>query len=126
MRNELFIKACYAGAAILPFHIVKHGAADGYAITAAAATDFTFGVSDSLGASAAGDPVDIIRGGIAEVIYGGTVTRGQALTSDDEGRAIASAAESNRIIGFAEVSGVEGDRGSVFIAPGVSAAVSSP
>ncbi len=122
MRNELFIKACYAGAAILPFRIVKHGAADAFAIQAAAAGDASFGVSDSLGAAAANDPVDIIRGGIAEVIYGGTVTRGDPLTSDASGRAI-KAATGNRIIGFAEVSGVVGDRGSVFIAPGVAGTI---
>ena len=122
MRNELFIKACYAGAAILPFRIVKHGAADAFAIQSAAAGDASFGVSDSLGAAAANDPVDILRGGIAEVIYGGTVTRGDPLTSDDSGRAI-KAATGNRIIGFAEVSGVVGDRGSVFIAPGVAGTI---
>lgn len=121
MRNELFIKACYAGAAIPPFHIVKHGAADGFAVPAAAATDAIFGVADSLGAEAANDPVDIIRGGIAEVVYGGTVTRGQPLTSDAQGRAVVAVA-GNRIIGFAEVSGVAGDRGSVFIAPGFAGA----
>ena len=122
MRNELFIKACYAGAAILPFRIVKHGAADAFAIQSAAGADASFGVSDSLGAAAANDPVDIIRGGIAEVVYGGTVTRGDPLTSDSQGRAI-KAATGNRIIGFAEVSGVVGDRGSVFIAPGVAGTI---
>lgn len=122
MRNELFIKACYAGAAILPFRIVKHGAADAFAIQSVAGTDASFGVSDSLGAAAANDPVDIIRGGIAEVVYGGTVTRGDPLTSDSQGRAI-KAATGNRIVGFAEVSGVVGDRGSVFIAPGVAGTI---
>lgn len=122
MRNELFIKACYAGAAILPFRIVKHGAADAFAIQSAAGADASFGVSDSLGAAAANDPVDIIRGGIAEVVYGGTVTRGDPLTSDSQGRAI-KAATGNRIVGFAEVSGVVGDRGSVFIAPGVAGTI---
>ena len=122
MRNELFIKACYAGAAILPFRIVKHGAADAFAIQSAAGADASFGVSDSLGAAAANDPVDIIRGGIAEVVYGGTVTRGDPLTSDAQGRAI-KAATGNRIVGFAEVSGVVGDRGSVFIAPGVAGTI---
>lgn len=122
MRNELFIKACYAGAAILPFRLVKHGAADAFAIQSTAATDSVFGVSDSLGAAAANDPVDIIRGGIAEVVYGGTVTRGDPLTSDANGAAV-KAATGNRIIGFAEVSGVAGDRGSVFIAPGVAGTI---
>ena len=123
MRNELFIKACYAGAAIGAFLIVKHGAADGFAVQAAAGTDACFGVSDSLGAAAANDPVDIIRGGIAEVIYGGTVTRGDPLTANAAGKAV-KAATGNRIIGFAEVSGVAGDRGSVFISPGVAGTIS--
>lgn len=122
MRNELFIKACYAGGAILPFRIVKHGAADGFAVQSAAAADASFGVSDSLGATAANDPCDIIRKGIAEVIYGGTVTRGDPLTSDATGRAI-KAATGNRIIGFAEVSGVVNDRGSVDIQPGVAGTI---
>lgn len=121
MRNELFIKACYAGAAVLPFRIVKHGAADAFAIQGAAATDAIFGVSDSLGQTTANEPLDVIRGGIAEVIYGGTVTRGQPLTSDASGRAVAATVAGSRIIGFAEVSGVVGDRGSVFISPGTLA-----
>lgn len=120
MRNELFIKACYAAGAIVKFRLVVHGAADGVAAQATAATGAIFGVSDSLGAKAANDPVDIIRGGIAEVEYGGTVVRGAPLTADSQGRAI-TAATGNRIIGFAEVSGVVGDRGSVFIAPGFAA-----
>lgn len=122
MRNELFIKACYAAAAIGAFRIVKHGAADGFAALATAGTDAAFGVTDSLGAAAANDPVDVIRGGIAEVVYGGTVTRGDPLTADAAGAAV-KAATGNRIIGFAEVSGVSGDRGSVFIAPGVAGTI---
>lgn len=120
MRNELFIKACYAGAAIGAFRIVKHGAADAFALQASADDDAMFGVSDSLGATAANDPVDIIRLGIAEVFYGGTITRGAPLKSDANGAAVAALA-GDRIIGFAEVSGVAGDRGSVFIAPGYMA-----
>lgn len=117
MRNELFLKACYAGAAVLPFRIVKHGAADGFAVQAAGGADLSFGVSDSMGATAANDPMDVVRGGIAEVAYGATIVRGQPLTSDANGQAVVATA-GQRYIGFAEVSGVSGDRGSVFIAPG--------
>lgn len=122
MRNELFLKACYAGGPVLPNRIVKHGAADGYAVQAAAAADASFGVADNLGALAAGDPFDVIRGGIAEVVYGGVVTRGDALTSDSQGRAV-KAASGNRVIGIAEVSGVLNDLGSVFIAPSVAGTI---
>lgn len=118
MRNELFIKCCYATAAILPFRIVMHGGADARATTANGLSAAMFGVSDSLGASGADDPCDVIRLGIAEVIYGGTVTRGDPLTSDSQGRAVVATQADSRIIGFAEVSGVVGDRGSVWVSPG--------
>ena len=65
MRNELFIKACWATAEIKPFRIVKYGTADAQATQASAGADYIFGVADSLGAAEGGDPVDIIRGGIA-------------------------------------------------------------
>lgn len=122
MRNELFIKACYAAGAISKFRIVKHGAADGVAALAVAGADASFGVTDSLGAQGANDPVDVIRGGIASVTYGGTVTRGDPLTADSEGRAV-KAVTGNRIIGFAEESGVANDIGSVFISPGVAGTI---
>lgn len=121
MRNELFIKACYAGAAVLPYRIVKHGAADAFALQAAGATDLSFGVSDGLGQTDANEPLDVIRGGVAEVIYGGTVTRGNPLTSDATGRAVVATVAGSRLIGYAEVSGVVGDRGSVLIALGTLA-----
>lgn len=122
MRNELFIKACYASAAIPAFTLVKHGTADGIAAPATAGADAVFGVADSMGAAAANDPVDIVRGGIAEVIYGGTVTRGDPLAAGTGGKAV-KATTGQRIIGFAEVSGVANDRGSVFIAPGVAGTI---
>ncbi|REM14738.1 DUF2190 domain-containing protein, partial [Mycobacterium tuberculosis] len=68
----------------------------------------------------AGDRIDGVRLGIAEVEYGGAVAAGDPLTSDASGRAIvaAPAAGANaRLVGFAEVAGVLGDIGSVFISP---------
>jgi hypothetical protein len=110
-----------AEAAIAAYRIVKPGAADGAVIQGAAATDFINGVNDSV-APALGERVDIVKSGLAEVQYGGNVTRGAPLTSDATGRAVtaAPAAGSNvRIIGFAEVSGVVDDIGLVLVAPGV-------
>jgi hypothetical protein len=119
MRIEGLITNKNAGGEVLPYRIVKFGANDNAVIQAAAATDASIGVADQLGADAAGHPIDVIRSGIAEVEYGGNVTRGVALTADSQGRAIAATAGANvRIIGFAEVSGVVGDIGSVHIAPG--------
>jgi hypothetical protein len=102
-----------ADAPIIARRIVKHGSADRHVDMASAATDYLMGVSE-LGCTAIGDHVDIIKEGIAYVEYGGTVTRGQPLTADSVGRAIV-ASGSNRVIGFAEVSGVVGDIGEVFI-----------
>lgn len=101
--------------------ITKPGSTDDYVAQGAAATDKLNGVSGNVPA-ALGERIDVIKEGIADVVYGGTVTRGDPLTSDANGKAVtaAPAAGSNvRIIGFAEVSGVSGDIGSMFIAPGV-------
>jgi hypothetical protein len=116
MRNPGLTKNFTADAAIAAYRIVKAGSADGYVAIAAAATDALIGVSD-LGCTAAGDRLDIILGGIAEVEFGGTVTRGNLLTSDASGKAIA-AGEGDRTIGVAMVSGVSGDIGSVRVLPG--------
>lgn len=116
-------KNYYAGAAIPKRRIVKFGAADNQVLLGAgsAATEFLIGVSTEIDV-VTGEPVDIIREGFADVEYGGTVTRGQPLTSDGTGRAIAAAPGAGvnfRIIGFAEVSAVVGDIGPAFITPGI-------
>lgn len=121
MANALLIKAGTAEAAIAAYRIVKHGAADGGLVQAAAATDFLCGVCESVG-PASGERVDIVKAGIAEVEFGGTVTRGAPVTSDANGKAVAAApaAGSNvRIIGFAEVSAVAGDIAPVWVEPGL-------
>lgn len=120
MANEGLVKTYIAGAAIVKHRIVKHGSGDRAAVQAAAATDLLLGVSDSLGADASGDPCDVIRSGIANVEYGGNVTRGQKLTADADGKAVAAAPAAGanaQIIGIAEVSGVSGDIGKVLIVP---------
>lgn len=122
MKNEGLIKNYIADAAIGKYRIVKAGSADGYVAQGAAVGDLLIGVTSRVTAEAAGDRVDVIRSGIAEVEYGGAVTRGQKLTSDASGKAVAAApaaGTNNQIIGVAEVSGVLGDIGSVFIAPSV-------
>lgn len=106
-----------AEAALAKYRIVCFGATDGSVKQAAAATDFMIGVTEGF-AYAAGDRPDIVRTGLADVEYGGNVTRGQPLTSDAQGRAVAAApaaGANNRIIGYAEVSGVAGDIGSVLL-----------
>lgn len=104
-----------AGAAVEPFRIVKFGDADGKYVQSSSSADLHAGVSESLGA-AEGERLDVCRIGIAAVRYGGTVARGQKLTSDADGKAVV-AKEGDQIIGTAEVSGVADDIGSVLIAP---------
>lgn len=114
--NPGLIKTYDAEAAITKYRIVKFGAADEGVLMAAAATDLLVGVSNILGAEAAGDPCDVIRSGIAKVEYGAAVTRGQLLTANASGQAI-PAVTTNQVIGVAELSGVAGDIGSVLVAP---------
>ena len=121
MANVLLIKAGAAEAAISPYRIVKFGANDGGYLQASAATDFLAGVCESVG-PASGERLDVIKAGIADVEYGGAVTRGGPITADASGKAVAAApaAGSNvRIIGFAEVSAVAGDIGPAWIEPGI-------
>ncbi|MDO5625017.1 MAG: DUF2190 family protein [Pseudomonadota bacterium] len=108
-----------AQGAVAKRRLVALAAATGLAVQASAATDAIAGVSTDID-SPDGRPCDVIRSGIAPVVYGNTVTAGQPITSDAQGKAIAATA-GQRIVGFAEVSGVAGDIGAVHIAPGFAA-----
>jgi hypothetical protein len=118
MRNEGLAKTLIAGAAVAARRIVKFGSSDTAVVQAAAATDLSIGVAD-LGA-ASGEYCDVIIDGIALVEYGGNVTRGQKLTADADGKAVAAAPAAgvnNHVIGIAMLSGASGDIGSVRISP---------
>lgn len=120
--NPSLFKTKTAGGAIAAYRIVALTTTDNQVVQAAAATAALCGVTQQLGADAAGDPVDIAKGGLPEVTLGGIVAAGDPLTADAEGKAIkaAPAAGSNvRIIGFAEVAGIAGDRIPFQFAPGV-------
>lgn len=112
-------KSLTATTAIPAYTIVKYGAADGAGVPASAATDLLVGVSSEIDTDV-GERCSVhMVGNIVDVIYGGNVTRGDMLTADASGRAITTTTAGNRYIGFAEVSGVSGDIGSVVIAPGL-------
>lgn len=107
-----------ATAAIAGRRILKHGAADGAAVQATAATEAFIGVSDPMGAPAGG-VCDVHLDGPTEIEFGGPVTRGDKLTADAEGRAILAnpaAGATAEIVGRALVSGVLGDFGRVHLA----------
>lgn len=110
-----------AQGAIPPYRIVKHGTQDGTVTLAAAAADALIGVNESVQPDD-GQRCDIVKVGVADVEFGGAVTRGQPITADANGKGVVAApgAGANvRIIGFAEVSAVAGDIGPVLLAPGL-------
>lgn len=111
-------KTFTAEAAVTRRRIVKFGAADGSVLMGAAATDKIIGVSDMSADVPINDRCEVRLTGIAEIEFGGAVTRGDPITSDGTGRAVTAAPAAgvnNRIIGFAMVSGVLGDIGDVFL-----------
>ena len=120
--NPLLIKNFRAAAAIAAFRIVKFDAADNDVVQAAAATDASIGVCVQPGGAASGARCDVALVGLAEVEFGGNVTRGGPVTADADGKAVAAAPAqgvNNRIIGYAMKSQASGDIGSIRLAPSV-------
>lgn len=120
-RSEALTKTYLAGAAVNPYRFIKMGAADETVVQAAAVSDPIIGASDSLGAAATNDRVDVIHTGIVSVKAGGTITRGNPVTSDASGQAVAaapSAGANNYIGGLALASAVSGDLFPVLLSPG--------
>lgn len=119
-RTDGLIKNFRAGAAVAPYRIVKFGASDVQVVTAAGAGDALVGVSSEIAADA-NERIDVMMNRIADVRYGGNVTRGDLLTSDAQGRAITAAPGAGvkmRTIGQALVNAVADDIGSAHIVPG--------
>ena len=116
--NSLLAKTYTAPTAINPYLIVKWGSNDGEVAQASAATDLLIGVVNSVGSVSSNDRIEVNRSGLVPVLFGGTVTRGQKLTADSNGKAVAAApsAGSNvHIVGVAENSQVSGDIGYIQI-----------
>jgi hypothetical protein len=115
MSNPLLVKNKVAEAAITANSIVKFGSTDDFVVLGAAAGDAVIGVVEGI-APAAGERVDVVLGGIAEVKLAGAVTRGGGVVANASGLAVAAAA-GNRAIGYVLQSGVAGDIVEVLIAP---------
>lgn len=107
-----------AEAPVEGFRIVKAGATDMSATKATGATDALLGTSDSLDKSV-GEMVDVYASPLGEVRLGASVVRGAPLTSDANAKAVAATTAGQRLIGFAEVSGVADDVITYLRAPGV-------
>jgi hypothetical protein len=106
-RNPLLDKTFTAGGTINPYRLCKFGGSDTAIVQAAAATDAIIGVSGQIGA-ASGEVLDITLIGVGEVQAGGSITRGNQITSDANGKAVV-ASDGNVIIGKALASASAGD-----------------
>lgn len=119
------IKSYLGAADIAAYLIVKAAAAsvDTTVRAAAAATDALIGVAGSMGGES-GKPVDVTILGPAEVRLGGTVSFGDPLTSDGNGKAIkavGAAATTKFIVAYALAPGVADDVIPIRVAPGILA-----
>lgn len=119
MNSPTLIKTYLAGAAVRARRFVVFGGSDTAIVEATGAATLIVGVSEKVDGDA-GDRVDAVHSGFTEIVLGGPVTRGQPLTSDANGAAIAAAPAAGanaRIGGFAFASGVAGDIIPVLVQP---------
>jgi hypothetical protein len=103
------------------YTIGKFGADDDTMSLATSATDFLTGVFQHA-TSVAGEEVRLAMTGITRVKLGGTVTRGNPITSDASGQGVAAAPAAGanaRVIGIALASGVSGDIIPMLLSPSV-------
>lgn len=120
MANIGLTKSYTAEGAISANRIVKVGAADWGVLVAAAVGDKSIGISTEVD-TVSGERIDVVHAGIADLKLGGTVLRGDFLTSDATGQGVAAApaaGTNNRIVGTALIAGVSGDIIPVLVQPG--------
>lgn len=118
MHNPNMIKSFVAGSDIAARRIVKI-LNNGAAVQAADPTENNLGVTEL--ACAAGDTVDVVMGGIAEVTAGDHINCGDFVAADNAGKAI-PAAEWDTVLGVALDSANDGEYVPVRLCPGRSAA----
>jgi Uncharacterized conserved protein (DUF2190) len=120
MANNGLTKSYTAEGNIPANRIVKVGANDFGVLVAAAVSDKSIGISTEVDA-VSGERVDVVLSQIADLKLGGTVARGDLLTSDATGQGVTAApvaGTNNRVVGVALISGVSGDIIPVMIAQG--------
>jgi len=109
--NPGLTKTYVAEGAIPARALVKAGSTAGSVAVATASTDAIIGVAERLDA-AAGERVDVIHSGIAEVVMGGAAGYGDFLTAGASGAGVAASPAAGinaRVAGMALSSGVSGD-----------------
>jgi translation elongation factor EF-1alpha len=98
-----------ASGAIAKGSSVKMGSDDQHVSIASAATDKQVGIAQSA-AAAAEDLIEIaVSGGGAKAISGGTIARGDLLTSNASGALVATTTALDRIVGVAMSAAASGD-----------------
>lgn len=127
---ERDIQSYHAGGTVNPRRFIKMGASDGYAIQATGSAATLIGISEQVvgvstnNIAAAEDMFDVIKGDQALLELGDTVTRGQYLTADADGKGIPAVVVAGTPLyvgAYAEESGVVGDFILVTLHPGVIA-----
>jgi hypothetical protein len=111
--NPTLTKRYLAGGNIFQYRIVKPGSNNDDVVLATASSSVLLGVvgaeDGALDASPMvvdNDQVDVHVAGIVLVKCGGTITRGDRLTSDATGKAVTTTTGGHRVIGTALHSGV--------------------
>ncbi len=115
-QTDIMSKSAKCTAAVsTAYTIAKFGADDDTFNVASAATDTLLGIFQHT-TDAADDEVRVMMIGISRCKLGGTVTRGNPITSDANAKGVAATAGQS-IVGFAMASGVVGDIIPVFLVP---------
>ena len=117
MRNDGLTKTFYADGTLAGRKLVTFGTGKLKVKEATAATDALIGVTTQIGSEGNGR-VDVIFSGITEATAGGTITKGDVLTSDANADAVTASQATDRVIGIALEDAVAGDFVSVLIAHG--------
>jgi hypothetical protein len=120
MANPGLIKTFTAETAVTPYRIVKHGTLDTNVVMATGVNDNLLGVSGQVQGDI-GKRVDATLSDIADIEFGGVVTRGDWLTADVNGKGVTAAPAvgvNNNVIGRAMCSGILGDIGVVMLMGG--------
>jgi len=97
-----------ADAAISKGFAVKFGTDDTHVAKGSVATGLLIGIAQSA-PTAAEDLVEVAIGGGAKGYAGGTITRGDLVTSDSAGKLVTTTTPGDRIIGIAMQSAVVND-----------------
>ena len=117
MRNDGLIKTFYADGTLEGRKLVTFGTGKLKVKQATAASEALIGVTTQIGSETNGR-VDVIFSGITEANAGGTIAKGDVLTSDSNADVVKASQAADRVIGIALEDAVTGDYVSILIAQG--------